>query len=472
MSVERDDDIDMRLYDPRGSEAGSSTAGTGQSEQITVNNPASGVWKLHVYEFSIGGSTANVRVEARVERVERQTSKIEIISISSEGCTYNNLPYLSFSQITGCKINVKVRLNNVKINDEYQIVPLYYTEDLGYIELPHTGGIIHISYFESGKPERDVEIVLSGMPLMGGAGEKSIILLVLQTSDGGVCLKSPLHPTPITEKSINVYFSPPYNTVSSPFIKFEKDHSYAIVIIFGTENRYDLERETPFTIYATLLGRGIHIGSGTTEYPDKGCNTPKCCAKIDRYNNKELWEIKPIENAVIYMIYGRRKGPDISEASYRELIRYVYRPPACWNKFDVAWRTMNLKTSVERLQEKTRLNRIWGVVYSTIQVAPPIDSLITFTTIIKDALCAYFNYGCERPMPVLPQIYPQFFDYNKYSITHYIYIGPPSNCYASLWFGLETKLKFTREYNNGEITAIILINDYYHHVASIRLNVG
>jgi len=87
MSVERDDDIDMRLYDPRGSEAGSSTAGTGQSEQITVNNPASGVWKLHVYEYSIGGSTANVRVEARVEKQQTtpEVKRLEILDVPASG---------------------------------------------------------------------------------------------------------------------------------------------------------------------------------------------------------------------------------------------------------------------------------------------------------------------------------------------------------------------------------------------------
>jgi len=67
MSVESDDDIDMKLYSPAGSLVGSSTNGRGRSEAITVNNPAPGVWKLHVYEYSITG-TANVRVAAGVVR--------------------------------------------------------------------------------------------------------------------------------------------------------------------------------------------------------------------------------------------------------------------------------------------------------------------------------------------------------------------------------------------------------------------
>jgi len=93
MSVERDDDIDMRLYDPRGSEVNKSTAGTGQNEQITVNNPASGVWKLHVYEYSIGGSTANVRVEAKVEKQQTtpEVKRLEILDVPASGSLVVNL---------------------------------------------------------------------------------------------------------------------------------------------------------------------------------------------------------------------------------------------------------------------------------------------------------------------------------------------------------------------------------------------
>lgn len=66
MSVEGDDDIDMRLYRPDGNEASSSTSGTGSSESIAIDNPVSGRWRLHVYGYSISGSTANVSVSAGV----------------------------------------------------------------------------------------------------------------------------------------------------------------------------------------------------------------------------------------------------------------------------------------------------------------------------------------------------------------------------------------------------------------------
>jgi len=86
MSVEKDDDIDMRLYNPRGSVAGESTAGTGESERIAIDNPAPGVWKLHVYEYRIGGSTANVRVEARVERgATPKVERLEILDAPASG---------------------------------------------------------------------------------------------------------------------------------------------------------------------------------------------------------------------------------------------------------------------------------------------------------------------------------------------------------------------------------------------------
>lgn len=74
MAVEDDDDIDMCLYRPDGSEVDCSTRGTGDGEEVTVDRPAGGEWTLHVFEFKISGTTARVAVTASIEPAQEGDS--------------------------------------------------------------------------------------------------------------------------------------------------------------------------------------------------------------------------------------------------------------------------------------------------------------------------------------------------------------------------------------------------------------
>ncbi|OYT62881.1 MAG: hypothetical protein B6U69_00530, partial [Thermofilum sp. ex4484_15] len=80
MTVEPNDDVDLRLYDPYGRLAGVSQSGMGEAERIEVINPVEGVWKLVVEEFHITGPTAWVRVTVR--------GIFEVIKVSILGVTF------------------------------------------------------------------------------------------------------------------------------------------------------------------------------------------------------------------------------------------------------------------------------------------------------------------------------------------------------------------------------------------------
>jgi len=443
MSVESDDDIDMKLYTPDGSLAGSSTRGTGRSEEIIVNNPAQGIWKLYVYEYSISGSTANIVVKARIER---EQPKVEIVSVTPAGyCTHNGLPYLGID-VEGCKIKIRLRFTNAEAGS-YYIIPLYYVDGLGYVEIPHTPASVSIFDRTS---EQETEIKIAGFPLMGVSGEKRILLLVEHHPSRG-------SPRYVAEREITVYFSSNYSKMYFEKFSFSSTtiedefyrERYAPVIVFYFADRYHFDKESPFAVYVTLLREQ---------------------KEPSEYRGKKIWIEGWIDSANLYLIYDRRKGPDRGEVSLNELLELSIYPIAfCYMRgvrADILWEKIDGSTLMSRLEGKKAVNFLLHTLMGLTTILPYIGPVFKFTNTIMDLL------GLKgREVPQLSRIYSQFFDYKRYLIEPYIFVGMPE-CGSVRWVGINTELKFTREYNNGEITVIVLINDYYYYATSVRLNAG
>jgi len=346
------------------------------------------------------------------------------------------MPYLGIG-IDGCKIKVRLKFNNADPGS-YYVVPLYYVDGLGYVKIPHTFASIVLTTFDR-SGEKEIEMKIAGFPLMGETGGKSILLLI-QHSRTGIY---------VSEKEIPVYFS------SSPFEHFsislktveEDGKRYALVIVFYTMSKYKFDEETPFGVFTTLL------------------------KEEDEYGSKKVWSEGWIETTNLYLIYDRRKGPDKGESLLVELLETTETPYMICGvqgiKSDIGWGVVNENIFANRIQGAKALDFLLRTVMSLTHDLPYIGPIFKYTDPIMELL----KLTKEREIPQLTRIYPQFFDYRRYSIEPYIFIGMPE-CGGVRWVGITTTLKFTPEYDNSTITVIVLINDYYYYDTSIRLNVG
>jgi len=280
---------------------------------------------------------------------------------------------------------------------------------------------------------------------MGMTGEKSILLLVEFFPSSG-------SPRYVAEKVISVYFD------SRPFERFnmglttmtDGDTRYAFILIFYFVNRYNFNSEAPFGVFMSLLREGGPSGKS-------------------QYRNEKVWTSVPIEGANIYLIYDRRKGPDKSETLLREILELSNIPVVSCRGInpDVFWGTVNEDVFGNRLKARRALDFLQRVTMGLAASLPYIGPIFQF----NDPIMELLGLAKERPLPRLNRIYSQFFDYSKYVIEPYIFIGVPE-CGSVSWIGIVTKLKFTYEYNEATITAIGLINNYYYYGSSVRLNIG
>lgn len=558
MNVESDDDIDMCLYRPNESKQDCSTAGIGSDEFILVNNPIQGVWKLHVYEYSIV-RVANVKITISIQsqtgdsyepdntmdqakeirtgevqhrsiypagdvdwtwfkieqfssviiytsgpsgdtvielydsgrkkiaedddsgegyfsRIEMQlnpgtyyirvrsydnrdiiqeyrlalqaqtiqpTSKIEIVSIiPASYCNRDGMPVLA-SYGGACEVTLRVRFNNVDPGP-YRIKPYYYVEELGFVEIPSVGGELFVyAYGRTG--ETMIRMKLVGIPLLGEVGTKDILLLIIDGDEVGKDIV-------VGERSVTIFYYPSEMGYKLRYsFKIEEIHGtkYVTVIVFNYMPVYRYDVETPFSVYTALLFNG------------------------GNYRDKTLWKFEGINAANIYLIYDRRKGPETKDSRIDEILETYDVPKITCGSMpiDIGWSSVSERVFSERIRGSDALSLLDSLA---------IDLALKPLEVVGDLLSKIMEVLglMNKPrLPALSRIYSNLFDYSKYVVEPYTFIGMPG-CGSSLWVGVKTNLKFTNEYNNGEIHVVVLIDSgvpahpYYYHGTNISLNVS
>mgnify|MGYP000088293618 CR=1 FL=1 len=173
MSLEYDDDIDMRLYDPYGNLRGVSHLGIGTTERITVSNPAQGLWKLVVEEFHIGGPTAWVRLTIKGEV---EVTKIEILGVT----------FSPTRVAPGGLIKVRVTIRNVGttiLNGKLGPNPGFkynFYEDYGSVGYPSVRGYVRIGVDFDKRPHSVDHPYRWGLGRDLGPGEEVTVVGYLQ----------------------------------------------------------------------------------------------------------------------------------------------------------------------------------------------------------------------------------------------------------------------------------------------------
>mgnify|MGYP001772886826 CR=1 FL=1 len=432
MNVESDDDADMVLYNPSGYRAGSSTAGTGKPEEIAVDYPVQGRWKLHVYLYRMGGSTARVTVTARVEK-ERGPEGLEITSVS----------------LTSDKLLADRYRNVLRVNYRTDYPGSYTVYLLHRTTNPMLGGNAYIileGFQINLRSEGSFDITFAGTPLMlteeSGRAEL-VVVIYTETSARSVrwAMKSATYEVHKDDPSMR------YRIVHDRGTRDIK-----LLLISETKSSYALgANREPLGVYLVLL-------RWTSQNVLKSI-----------LNSENVYELPGIPEANIYVFFDRRRGPDIDsymlcERSNAEL-------------------TMS---SIVCLGSRREDFNNWGILVPSI-IADRIKSRNAFGLIsryiigiarqIGDLIKVFIDlYGLRRESLDITEQYPDMFNPNRYVMLSFISVNPPA-CFLSTVLKVEMLLSFPRAYltagtNDVYVIYIIKYDDLLlHGKVSIPLNI-
>lgn len=438
MTVEPDDDVDMVLYNPSGAIAGSSEKWTGSPEEIIVDNPMQGRWKLHVYIYSMSGSTTRVTVTAQVERQE-SSGGLEITSMS---LIYNKIYHIYGGDKPYNVLRVNYRTNQ---QGSYTVYLLHRTTN------PMLGGNAYIileGFQINLRSEGSFNITFASTPLMlmeESDRAELVVVIYKEIYTGNVkwAVKS------ATYEVVKDSLSTTYRIIHDFATRDVK-----LLLISETKPSYELGTTMePLGVYLMLLNR-------TSQNVLKSI-----------LNSENVFELPGIPEANIYVFFDRRRGPDIDQYRLLERVNAEFRMEdsiicsSLYRRENVnTWEFLNPSLLASRIRGKRASEILTGYV---ISIARYIGNLINVLRDLFELLGEPFD---------ITQQYPDVFDPNKYVMLSFISVNPPS-CVLSTVLKAEMYLSFPREYltagtSNVYVIYVVKYDDLVlHGKVSIPLNI-